>query len=100
MSQSVERFSSRVENYVKYRPGYPSEILNLLKTECGLTVESTIADLGSGTGKLADVFLRHGYSVIGVEPNAGMRAAAEQILGVYSNFTSLNGTAESTTLPN
>lgn len=100
MSQSVERFSSRVENYVKYRPGYPSAILNLLKTECGLTAESTIVDLGSGTGKLAELFLKHGYSVIGVEPNAGMRAAAEQILGSYSNFKSLNGTAESTTLPN
>jgi len=100
MSQSVERFSSRVENYVKYRPGYPAEILNLLKTACGLTLESTTADLGSGTGKLAELFLKQGYSVIGVEPNAGMRAAAERILSAYSNFQSVNGTAETTTLPN
>ena len=48
----TERFSSRVENYGKYRPGYPAEVLSTLKLECGLTHSSTIADIGSGTGML------------------------------------------------
>jgi ubiquinone/menaquinone biosynthesis C-methylase UbiE len=98
MSQSVERFSSRVENYVKYRPSYPHEIVTLFETECDLTTASIIADIGSGTGKLAEVFLERGHNVVGVEPNAGMREAAEKILSSYSNFKSVNGTAEATTL--
>jgi ubiquinone/menaquinone biosynthesis C-methylase UbiE len=99
MSKSVERFSSRVENYIKYRPGYPLEVLHFLEAQCGITKQSIIADLGSGTGKLAELFLDQGYSTIGVEPNAGMRAAAEKLFRDRPNFTSVNGTAENTTLP-
>jgi len=96
--QSVERFSSRVANYVRYRPGYPKEILELLKKECGLTSDSLIADIGSGTGKSAELFLENGNVVIGVEPNAGMRAAAQSTLANYKNFKSVDGIAEATGL--
>ena len=96
--QSVERFSNRVENYVRYRPGYPTAIVELLKTECGLDSDSVIADIGSGTGKLSEIFLNNGNVVIGVEPGAEMRTAAESILAGYSNFRSVIGTAEATTL--
>jgi len=91
--QSVERFSSRVENYARYRPDYPSAIVDLLREECGLTSESIIADVGSGTGKLSELFLNNGNFVIGVEPNAAMRQAAESILVDCKNFRSIDGTA-------
>lgn len=93
------RFSSRVENYRKYRPGYPPEIIPLLKSECGLTSESLITDLGSGTGLFTEIFLRNGNTVFGVEPNTEMRKAGEQILNGYPKFKSVDGSAESTTLP-
>lgn len=93
------RFSNRVENYRKYRPGYPAEIIPLLKSECGLTNDSIVADLGSGTGFFTEIFLKNGNAVFGVEPNAEMRAAGEQILSGYPKFNSVDGTAESTTLP-
>jgi SAM-dependent methyltransferase len=99
MSQYVERFSSRVDNYVRYRPGYPSAIVDLLTAQCGLTPQSLIADIGSGTGKLSEIFLANGNVVLGLEPNEGMRNAAEVILGKNPNFRSLNSTAEATTLP-
>jgi SAM-dependent methyltransferase len=96
--KSVERFSNRVENYVRYRPGYPTAIVELLKAECGLDSDSVIADIGSGTGKLAEIFLGNGNVVIGIEPGAEMRAAAESILAGYKNFRSVAGTAEATTI--
>jgi len=98
MSQSVERFSSRVENYVKYRPNYPTPIIPFLKSESVLTDSSLIADIGSGTGKLTELFLQNGNTVFGVEPNPGMRTAAERLLQAYSNFRSVDGTAEKTSL--
>lgn len=98
MLEPTKRFSNRVDNYVKYRPRYPSEIIRLLETECGLASRSVIADIGSGTGFLSELFLSHGSTVIGVEPNAEMRAAGEQLLSKYPNFTSIVGTAEATTL--
>ncbi|HEX5966780.1 MAG TPA: class I SAM-dependent methyltransferase [Pyrinomonadaceae bacterium] len=99
MSKSVERFTSRVEDYAKYRPGYPVEIVELLKRECGLTPDSIIADIGSGTGKSFEMFLANGNVVFGVEPNASMRAVAEDIFKDQPRFRSIEGSAESTTLP-
>ncbi len=91
-------FSQRVENYIKYRPGYPVEMLDILVKECGLTADWRVADVGSGTGLLLRLFLDFGCSVIGVEPNAEMRCAGDQILSGYPYFTSMPGSAESTGL--
>ena len=96
----TKRFSSRVENYVRFRPGYPKEILAMLKSECGLNAHSVIADIGSGTGKLTELFLENGNRVFGVEPNRDMREAGERLLKPFQNFTSVAASAEETTLPN
>ena len=98
-TNSKQRFSNRVEDYVRYRPGYPSAILDTLREECGLGPESVVADIGSGTGLLAQMFLENGNLVYGVEPNAAMREAGEQLLEEYPNFCSVAGSAEATTLP-
>ncbi len=96
---SAELFSDRVENYIKFRPGYPKEILDVLAEECDLSGDSVIADAGSGTGILSEMFLKQGNVVFGVEPNKEMREAAERLLANYAKFTSINGTAEATNLP-
>jgi SAM-dependent methyltransferase len=98
VKDSTRRFSSRVENYVRYRPAYPSGVLDLLKSECGLTAVSVIADIASGTGIFTRMLLENGNRVSGVEPNTDMRNAGEEFLSAYSQFTSVAGTAESTTL--
>lgn len=98
MQNSVERFSNRVDNYVKYRPGYPKELLGLFQTETGLTTSSVIADIGSGPGISARLFIDNGNVVFGVEPSEAMRQVAESIFQTRSNFKSVDGTAEATTL--
>jgi ubiquinone/menaquinone biosynthesis C-methylase UbiE len=95
----TQRFSTRAENYIKYRPDYPPVILETLKAECRLTPDSLVADIGSGTGKLTRLFLENGNRVYGVEPNREMRETGERLLQGYPRFTSLAGTAEATSLP-
>jgi SAM-dependent methyltransferase len=94
----TQRFSSRVDNYVRYRPGYPAVVLHLLKKMCGLTPDSMIADIGSGTGIFTRMLLENGNRVFGVEPNTDMRLAAEKLLASFPRFTSVAGAAEVTTL--
>jgi SAM-dependent methyltransferase len=94
-----KRFSNRVADYVKYRPGYPPGVLDLLREETGLNADSVVADIGSGTGISAEFLLRAGCTVHAVEPNADMRAAAEQMLGGRPGFRSQAGSATATTLP-
>ncbi len=98
-TNATSRFSDRVENYVRYRPGYPTEVVGTLKRECGLAHEHVIADIASGTGIWTRVLLEHGNPVFGVEPNAEMRQAGERLLADFPRFTSIAGTAEATTLP-
>lgn len=95
---STTRFSNRVDNYIKYRPHYPAVIIDYLKTENILTNDSVIADIGSGTGILTELFLKNGNKVYGVEPNKEMREAGEIYLSKFKNFISVEGTAEDTTL--
>ncbi|MFL6256517.1 MAG: class I SAM-dependent methyltransferase, partial [Pyrinomonadaceae bacterium] len=94
------RFSTRVADYVKYRPGYPTAVLRLLEAECGLESTSSVADVGSGTGILSELFLKNGNRVYGVEPNREMREAGERLLASYPDFVSVEGQAEATTLDN
>ncbi|HSI88284.1 MAG TPA: class I SAM-dependent methyltransferase [Pyrinomonadaceae bacterium] len=98
MSDNVSRFSGRVANYVKYRPGYPSEMIGFFRESLGLTNDSVVADIGSGTGLSAKPFLEAGCTVYGVEPNAAMRGAAEEFLNEFPNFVSVDGTSTATTL--
>jgi SAM-dependent methyltransferase len=98
-SNATTRFSDRVENYVRYRPGYPAEVLRTLKDECGLVPEQVMADVASGTGIWTRVLLENGNPVFGVEPNAEMRQAGERWLAEFPRFKSVEGTAEATTLP-
>jgi SAM-dependent methyltransferase len=99
-TNATSRFSDRVENYVRYRPGYPAEVMQTLKNECALAPSHVIADIASGTGIWTRMLLKNGNPVFGVEPNAEMRAAGERLLAEFPKFTSVSGTAESTTLAN
>jgi SAM-dependent methyltransferase len=96
--RTTERFSNRVDDYVRYRPGYPAEVVDFLHGQ-GVRADAVIADIGSGTGIFTALLLDAGHTVYAVEPNAPMRAAAESTLGSNPRFHSVDGTAESTTLP-
>jgi len=98
-ANATSRFSDRVENYVRYRPGYPSDVLQVLENACGLAPDHVIADIASGTGIWSRMLLENGNHVFGVEPNAEMRQAGERLLAEFPKFTSVAGTAEATTLP-
>jgi SAM-dependent methyltransferase len=92
------RFSNRVENYVKYRPGYPAALMDTLRPACGIGAATVVADIGSGTGLFARLFLEEGCRVIGVEPNLEMRQAGDRFLASFPGFSSRDGSAEVTGL--
>lgn len=98
MTDATHRFTNRVDNYTKYRPGYPDELLLLLRQEACLSARSRIADVGSGTGIFTQLLLNEGYTVYAVEPNEAMRNAADEQLSGNKKYHSVSGTAEATTL--
>lgn len=98
MSDSVSRFSNRVEDYVKYRPDYPKAVIEFLKAEIHLKSNWKVADIGAGTGISTKLFLENGNEVFAIEPNEEMRRAAKKFLSGFSNFRLVDATAEETTL--
>ena len=98
MTHATQRFSDRVADYVRYRPTYPVAFYEMLRDELGVSAQSVVADVGSGTGISAKPLLEMGATVLCIEPNKEMREAAEGLLGGYTSFRSVAGTAERTTL--
>jgi len=98
IADNTKRFSDRVDNYVKYRPGYPDEVITYLQKEANLAGDTVVADIGSGTGIFTNLLLNKGYKVYAVEPNEAMQQAAKQQLGANENFIPVDGAAEATTL--
>jgi SAM-dependent methyltransferase len=93
------RFSGRVEDYARCRPGYPAGVADLLGRAVGLVPGWIVADVGSGTGKLSEIFLARGNTLYGVEPNPEMRRWAERVFAGEARFVSVDGRAEATGLP-
>jgi ubiquinone/menaquinone biosynthesis C-methylase UbiE len=93
------RFSDRVDDYVSARPHYPEAVVSTLAEAMGTAGPWSVADVGSGTGIFSELLLKHGHKVFAIEPNAPMRAAAEQLLAHFPGFASVPGSAEATTLP-
>jgi ubiquinone/menaquinone biosynthesis C-methylase UbiE len=98
MTEHAERFTGPVADYEKFRLRYSAAVLDVLKERCGLTTSSVVADVGAGTGMLAELFLENGNRVIAVEPNAEMRAACERLRERYSSLSVIAAAAEATTL--
>lgn len=100
MKTNTTRFFDRVDDYIKFRPHYPKEIIKVLKNKIGFNNDFIIADIGAGTGISSELFINNGNKVFAVEPNTEMREAGKLIFEDNSNFISVNGKAESTTLLN
>ncbi len=97
--KNAERFTGRVEVYERFRMRYPQCVQQLIYERCGLTADQVVADIGAGTGMLAELFLEAGNPVIAVEPNADMRAACERLLPRFAKLKVVNAAAETTGLP-
>jgi SAM-dependent methyltransferase len=97
-SDPTRRFASRVDHYVRYRPGYPTALVDAFRDELDWKPTHRVADVGSGTGILTWMLLELGNTVYGVEPNEPMRRAAEALLSEFTGFSSVDGTAEATGL--
>jgi SAM-dependent methyltransferase len=96
---TVSRFSHKVENYLKYRWDYAPHAIDAIFTTTKISNEAVVADIGAGTGMLSQHFVKRVKKTLAVEPNPEMRHAGEKLLGRYSTFHSINGSANATTLP-
>jgi ubiquinone/menaquinone biosynthesis C-methylase UbiE len=95
----TDRFSGRVQAYLAYRPRFPREIVPFLREHSALPSGAVVADIGAGTGMLAEIFLEAGPRVLAVEPNTEMLEACRALAAHHPALEAVEGSAEATTLP-
>jgi SAM-dependent methyltransferase len=76
MPDPRERFTGTVDNYEKYRPSYPPELIEWIVATSGIPPRGVIVDVGCGTGLSTRLFGSRGFEVIGIDPNEAMLARA------------------------
>lgn len=95
----IEKFKGLASFYEAGRPGYAEALIDDLFQKYGVSSDSVIADIGSGTGKFSEQLLKRGVRVYCIEPNEDMRGQSGQVLKKYANCSILAGNAADTALP-
>lgn len=90
-------FADKQQLYDDCRPGYPEEALAAIRDAVG--EGAAIADLGSGTGKMAALLAAFAGQLCAVEPNAHMRSVLKANLAAFPQARVIAATAEHTGLP-
>jgi SAM-dependent methyltransferase len=99
VSDITPAYDGKAAAYAQFRWRYAPEAIERVCDEGGLAPGRHVADIGAGPGSLTSGFVERQLEVWAVEPNAEMRAVAEERLGRHANFHSVAATAESTSLP-
>lgn len=101
-SKNLERFSGFADTYDKYRPQPPRVLLDVLTQLAQIERPHLVVDLGSGTGLSTLFWANRAEHVIGIEPNADMRAQAMVRANTHGNPANVKfeqGLSTQTNLP-
>lgn len=94
---NTELFTGKAQAYANARPGYPNAAMEYIKSL--VPPNAVFADIGAGTGKFTALLARYGYEIFAIEPNDDMRGQLAVTLTPFPNVKIVNGTAETTTIP-
>jgi ubiquinone/menaquinone biosynthesis C-methylase UbiE len=91
-----DKFGQSAREYELGRPTWPAELIDRAAADLELGPDSTVLDLGAGTGKLTRDLVPRFRRVIAVEPDDAMRAVLEEVVhGAEAH----SGRAEAIPLP-
>jgi len=94
VTDTVGRFSAKVVDYDRFRPGYPAAAIDAILAGAG--AGACVVEVGAGTGQATRDLVCRPVRVRAIEPNAEMRA----LLAVNCPAAEiLDATAERTGLP-
>lgn len=89
-------YKTAADTYVRGRPDYPPQVADWLTATLGLNADTSVVDLGAGTGKFTARLVATGAQVIAVEPVPQM---LEKLAEAFPQVLAVNGTAGDLPLP-
>jgi len=87
-------FDEVPELYDRVRPGYPDELFADLVTITGMDQDSSVLEVGCGTGQATRSLAALRCSLMAIEPGAGMAELARQRIAAFGNVTVETSTFE------
>lgn len=95
---NIDRFSGFADTYDSNRPQPPVAVIDILNTINRTPRPAFVVDIGSGTGLSTRLWSGRAERIVGIEPNADMRAQAAAATSNPS-ITYQDGTSTATRLP-
>ncbi|MBI6615682.1 class I SAM-dependent methyltransferase [Pseudomonas simiae] len=95
-TSAQQGFSTQAVTYAQGRPDYPRQLTGWLADTLRIDAQSSVIDLGAGTGKFTRLLSTLAPTLTAVEPVAAMGA---QLTKLLPDVRLVNGTAESIPLP-
>jgi ubiquinone/menaquinone biosynthesis C-methylase UbiE len=92
-------FSKKAEKYAKFRWDYAASAIETIINITQMSINSTIADIGAGTGILTKHFIDKAQTIYAIEPNFELRQILTRELGACSSVFVMDSCAEATKLP-
>src|SRR5262245_21390068 len=92
-------FSTKAEKYAKFRWDYAAGAIEPIVDMTQMSIDSTVADLGAGTGILTKHFVAKAQKIYAIEPNFELRQILTRELGAFPSVSVMDGSAEDTKLP-
>ena len=92
-------YSTKTEKYAKYRWDYAPEAIESIFKLAQVDADTTIADIGAGTGILTKYFAGKVRQIYALEPNAELRNLMSKELYGILDLSVLDSCAENTELP-
>jgi ubiquinone/menaquinone biosynthesis C-methylase UbiE len=102
MTETSEIWTGEAIKYDRTRPTPPPALLDLLTQLIHTPHPALVVDLGSGTGLSTAIWGERAQQVIGIEPNADMRAQAVRKIAHHPYAAQIEyreGVAHQTSLP-
>lgn len=98
MDKNFGNFQGKAHLYAKYRPQYSKQYVRFLQEGLNLCSDSTVADVGAGTGIHTKIIAEITDKVFAIEPDAEMLQECQLLLGSERRVKMVQGTAEDTGL--
>ena len=83
-------FDAVANSYDEVRPGYPEAVIEKIVSWAHLGEDSSLLEVGVGTGQITRPFAERGCRVTGLELGSNLAAFAQRNLSAFPNVTILN----------
>ncbi len=93
-------YSMKAEKYARFRWDYAAHAIKAIIDMTQMSSNSTVADIGAGTGILTRHFVDKARTVYAIEPNFELRQILARELGGFPSISVIDACAEATSLSN